>query len=508
MEVIFMKKLLLNITFVALALGSHGYAMQPESEHKSTSAACVAAIDEETPQKAPQQPSRIKPALMVGLGTATSLALTGILASQASISDILFPAAAEQASDDCWRNCDDAHARVNNLYFAHRCILGAIASGLVAGGTTYAVKDKVVALYKKIKSLLTSNTLTKEQNQKLAILAQQQPAIIVSSIEQVAEAINAAQFYDDTIANSLYKTMLANAITKRAQEAHTAVARSEELPEQPGLDIDNLLLDSPYRPNKLTQQQEIPLEEISLVDSFLNDDMRTQSSKPTSVNNLKSLIKTANVNHFPSVELISWLRQIIEQLKQKEIMYRLLRPNLTDQKLIEAMNDAVLAKNPDAFAIVSATSSPVIEVPVVQQQSPAAPAVSAPVSSTTSATVSSQAASQSAAVANPAPTVAAPVIEDEKKQEQVEQETLQEASQLSTEQQQALARVLPALQVLGPLCNSNAQIITIKKTVRNKNLLQQIDALQETLQRNPQNNQARKQLQKLIKNLETEKQNN
>lgn len=383
MEVIFMKKLLLNVTFVALALGSHGYAMQPEDQ--STSFACLSTTDEKMPQTAPT--SRIKPAIMAAGITSASLVALSLLASQASISDIMFPANAEQASGACWFNCADAHARVNNIYLAQRCLSGALAAGLVAGGVTYAdVKGKIGTWFKKIASLFK----------------QDKPAVETPYSPDQQQAIS-------TAINQLVN------FARAAGQQQKSLQDSEELPEQPGLDddeMDNLLLDSPYRPTQ---------EAVITLDSFLDDYIQENTQK---------FEKTAGQATNATSD------KTVSKKESSQQMHRMLRTNLIDQKLIEAQLYAIVAQYSDAYAIVPATPSTVVAVPVSEP----APAVSQPVSSTTSATVSSQTESQ------PAPTVAAPapVIEDAKEQERVEQKAepvvlQQNIATLTPEQRAALS---------------------------------------------------------------------
>ncbi|MFA5306792.1 MAG: hypothetical protein WC365_05060 [Candidatus Babeliales bacterium] len=167
-----MKKLLLKATFVALALGTNGYAAQsqPQLNQKLN-------CELPTPEFTSPQPSRIKPALKAAGLTYASLATLILLTSKASLSDIISPAAAEQASDACLINCGDIDARVNNIYATHRYLLGALAPALVAGGVeAYTgvcakVKGKVGEWFKKVTSLFKHKNPDLSQEERAAIVA-------------------------------------------------------------------------------------------------------------------------------------------------------------------------------------------------------------------------------------------------------------------------------------------------------------------------------------------------
>ncbi len=499
-----MKKLLLNATFVALAMGTHGYAMQPEGQKfQSNSAACLAAIDEKTSQPAPT-PSRLKPALMVAGFTGASLAGLSLLAGPAPISDVFGD------SDQV-----ESGQRFYNIQVARQLFVSALAAGLLAGGATYAFKDKVDALVKKIKSLIKSKNpeLSQDEKERAAIVA----------------------LYGKTLENALDAAFEANPLSTISQDAFLAWAAEINSPSnvnQPqgsGFTLDSFLADckaaeAPVAPQYSTDQQQT----ISTAINQLVDFARTagkQQESPIPEFTLDSFLDSYN----PAVEIHQQTlpvaastpivnANIMQQRKEaSQSMHHELDTNSLDQRLIR---DAIAARYQDAYAIVPATPSIVVEVPVAQ------PAVSAPVSSATSATTSSQPAVQQA-VAVPAPqvAVATPVIE-EKEQEQepeeqkvvdlsphniqdVEQKAFQAVSQLPAEQQQALALTLPALITLAKdmtqraaLARPDVQKITIKKTPHSTNLLQQIYALQETLKRDSSNKNARKQLKKLIEQLE------
>jgi hypothetical protein len=202
MKVIFMKKFLLNITFVALALGSHCSAAQPKPEQSLTlsegydtwletidygdkeerpavtapshkqkittipstqevnSAACSNAINnsEKTPQPKPQsapqqQPSCCKHALQaltVGTLTAITLGVLSLLAGPAPFSDV------SGDSDQI-----ESGQRLYNIQLARQLCVSACATGLVAGGLGY---KHVGALYKKIKSWVKSKNSASASN--------------------------------------------------------------------------------------------------------------------------------------------------------------------------------------------------------------------------------------------------------------------------------------------------------------------------------------------------------